>query len=380
MHGMRCSRPVRQACRSGDTVSGTPDLVIDALLGIGGHRAPDGAIAQAVRAMRSLNCPTLAIDVPTGLDADTGRPLGVDAVHATHTLSLLTLKPGLFTGAGRDHAGTVWLDDLGVDTFAELPTAWLAGLDRHAARVSRDHASHKGSYADLVVLGGAPGMTGAALLAARAASAAGAGRVFVDLLDGGSIGHDPLRPELMFRLGWLAANRSGLATVVCGCGGGDAVREVLPLAIARAARLVLDADALNAIARDPALLAQLQARATRGVGTVLTPHPLEAARLLGCTAAEVQADRLAAAARLAEHTRAVVVLKGSGSIVCATGRTPIVNPTGNASLATAGTGDVLAGWLGGSWLHDAFDAAAAAVLLHGLAADRAALRCCAPPT
>ena len=342
--------PIRDRC------DGTPDLVIDALLGLGTRRAPEGAIAGAVRELNTLACPTLAVDLPTGLDTDTGRALGADAVRATHTLSLLTLKPGLFTGAGRDHAGAVWLDDLGIDTSTALPTAWLAGLDRHAAFRARAHATHKGTYADLLVLGGAPGMTGAALLAARAASAAGAGRVFVELLDSGSIGHDALRPELMFRPGWLAANRAALATVVCGCGGGEAVRAMLPMAMARAARLVLDADSLNALASDAGLLTLLRARAARGAETVLTPHPLEAARLLGCTTGEVQADRLAAAARLVAHTASIVVLKGSGSVICAPGRAPVLNPTGNASLATAGTGDVLAGWLGGSWTGDAFDA------------------------
>jgi len=149
------------------------------------------------------------------------------------------------------------------------------------------------------------------------------------------------------------------------------VRAMLPMAMARAARLVLDADSLNALASDAGLLTLLRARAARGAETVLTPHPLEAARLLGCTTGEVQADRLAAAARLVAHTASIVVLKGSGSVICAPGRAPVLNPTGNASLATAGTGDVLAGWLGGSWTGDAFDAATVAVLLHGLAADHA---------
>ena len=137
-----------------------------------------------MRRLNGLACPVLAIDVPSGLNADTGQPFGVDCVVATHTLSLLTLKPGLFTGAGRDHAGQVWFDPLGVEVPAEhAPDGWLRGhpADRSGA-VGRRHAAHKGSFGDVAVVGGADGMTGAAILAARAAHAAGAGRVFVALL------------------------------------------------------------------------------------------------------------------------------------------------------------------------------------------------------
>jgi hydroxyethylthiazole kinase-like uncharacterized protein yjeF len=156
----------------------------------------------------------------------------------------------------------------------------------------------------------------------------------------------------MFRAHWTAqAERSALdaSTVVCGCGGG---RDVLP-ALARllplASRLLLDADALNAVAADESLMAALERRGARGRPTVLTPHPLEAARLLGSTAAAVQADRMAAAQALAQRHRAIVVLKGSGSIVAAPDRVPFINGTGHGGLASAGTGDVLAGWIGGRW-------------------------------
>ena len=171
-------------------------------------------------------------------------------------------------------------------------------------------------------------------------------------------------------------------TVVCGCGGGDAVRAVLAPVLQSAAQLVLDADALNAIAADSALQTALQTRAQRGQPTVLTPHPLEAARLLGSNtanatnaninAAHVQAQRLQAAQQLAERFGCVVVLKGSGTVVAAPGQTPHINPTGNARLASAGTGDVLAGMIGARWAAhsaSAFDAATSAVFAHGLAAD-----------
>jgi len=161
-------------------------------------------------------------------------------------------------------------------------------------------------------------------------------------------------------------------TVVCGCGGGDAVRATLPKLLSVAVRLVLDADALNAIGADPSLLALAAARERRGHATIMTPHPLEAARLLGATAASVQADRLGAAHALAARLRSVIVLKGSGTVVCAPDGTTRVNATGNASLASAGTGDVLAGWIGGHWASlgtSAFDIATRAVIEHGAAAD-----------
>jgi hydroxyethylthiazole kinase-like uncharacterized protein yjeF len=359
-----------------------PDLAIDALLGLGAARAPQGAIAAAIARLNDCGAPCLAVDLPTGLHPDTGQPLGAHVVRARYTLALLTLKPGLVTGAGRDFAGDVWLDPLGVD-LAGWPTALrLAGAgDLRRALPARKHAAHKGSFGDLAVIGGAPGMAGAAWLAARAGLGAGAGRVFVDLLGGGGEATvDPLRPELMLRPGWWreAAQALGRSTVVCGCGGGDAVHEALPPLLSRCPRLVLDADALNRIAADPALQAPLAARAARGLGTVLTPHPLEAARLLGSEAAAVQADRLGAARRLAEAVQCTVLLKGSGSIVAAPDGRCIVNPTGNALLATGGTGDVLAGWIGGLWAQrpdaDATRPAAAAAWLHGHAADVEAAR------
>ncbi len=348
------------------------DLAIDALLGLGQRRPPEGALGEAVRRLNSADAPVLAIDLPTGLCGDTGRLLGDAAVRARHTLALLTLKPGLFTHLGRDHAGRIWLDGLGIDPDGGVPTsAWLSGPPPTAAR---NHAQHKGSFGDVLVLGGAPGMAGAALLAARAALAAGAGRVYLARLDG-SIEPDPQRPELMTRTQdqAMAIDLLQRTTVVCGCGGGSAVREVLPTVLHHAAQLVLDADALNAVAADAGLQVALRARATRGRPTVLTPHPLEAARLLGCSTAQVQDDRIASAQALAEGLHAVVVLKGSGTVVAAPGQTSSINPTGSARLGTGGTGDVLAGWLGGVWAKggatQAFEAACTSVWLHGWAAD-----------
>jgi hydroxyethylthiazole kinase-like uncharacterized protein yjeF len=349
-------------------------LVIDGLLGIGGREAPRPPMAAAVARINRLSCPVLAIDLPSALPADTGSAATHVVVLATHTLSLLTLKPGLFTADGRDHAGRVWFDALGVpdDDLAASATAWLGGPPQPTVR---HHAQHKGSFGDVVVLGGAEGMAGAPLLAARAALAAGAGRVHLARLDQRSPPADPVWPELMLRTPEQAMRpeRLARATLVCGCGGGQAIVTWLLAAFEHAARLVLDADALNAVAADRDLLAALARRAERHLGTVLTPHPLEAARLLGVTTAQLQADRLHAARRLADLTQATVVLKGSGSVIVQPGCAPMINPTGNARLATAGSGDVLAGWIAGLWAAEAewsaFDAAAAAAWLHGRAAE-----------
>jgi len=356
---------------------GPGDLCIDALLGLGlgsTPRTPDARLRACLDALHASPAPVLAVDLPSGLLADTGQyapglapglaPSGAPR-SVRHTLSLLTLKPALFTGAGRDAAGSVWFDGLGVAPGAEPPCAWLPG---EPLSMPRAHASHKGSYGDVAVVGGSAGMAGAALLAASAALHGGAGRVFAALLDGG-LPLDTTQPELMLRS--FEALDLAQSTVVCGCGGGNAVRGVLPQVLEHAPRLVLDADALNAVAADAALQHQLAGRAARGHGTVLTPHPLEAARLLGMGTPEVQAGRLQAAQALAGRFGCVAVLKGSGSVIAAPGRTSTINPTGNARLATAGTGDVLAGLTGAHWASgaDAFDAACHACWEHGRAAD-----------
>lgn len=340
------------------------ELAIDALLGIGSRRAPQGALLRHIERMNAGARPVLAVDLPSGLDADTGSAGAV--VRATHALSLLALKPGLFTGHGRDAAGEVWFDDLQVDGSGEAPRAELSGPP---AAEPRPHASHKGSYGDVAVIGGAPGMAGAALLAARAALHHGAGRVFVGWLDPAACALDAQQPDLMVR-SWQSLDLARMA-VACGCGGGEAVRAALPRAL-QARALVLDADALNAVAADAQLQLLLQARGRRGAPTVLTPHPLEAARLLERDTASVQADRLASAAAIARRFGSVVVLKGSGTVVAAPDGRLMLNPTGNARLAIAGTGDVLAGWVAARLAagQDALQAARAAVYLHGLAADR----------
>jgi ADP-dependent NAD(P)H-hydrate dehydratase / NAD(P)H-hydrate epimerase len=199
--------------------------------------------------------------------------------------------------------------------------------------------------------------------------------VYCSPLDNAASLLDPGAPELMGRAAWWRSSSEVLrhTTVVCGCGGADAVRHVLPPLLSHSLRLVLDADALNAVAADAQLQTLLRQRAGRGAMTVLTPHPLEAARLLSSTTPQVQAQRLRAAQTLADDFNATVLLKGSGSIITAPGHLPRINASGNAALATAGTGDVLAGYLAGLWAQQptapAIDIASDAAWWHGHAAD-----------
>ena len=347
-------------------------LVVDGLFGIGLARPLAGRARELVERTLALSCPVLALDVPSGLDADTGGVIGPDgvAVRATHTITFLGDKPGLHTGDGCDHAGRVHVNRLGAAALhTEAAHAWLNGPALFAGLLApRRRNSHKGTYGDVAVLGGARGMAGAGSLAARAARAAGAGRVFVAAVDPGP-GLDPMQPEIMFRDG------AGFAfdgrTVVAGPGMGDSAgaTHLLSKVIDGTGPLLVDADALNLCAASPDLAARL---AAHDGDTVLTPHPLEAARLLGVTAAIVQADRLENARELAQRLDAVVVLKGAGSIVARPDGAVAINTTGNPGLATGGTGDVLAGLIGTllSQGWPAWEAALAGVWLHGAAADR----------
>jgi hydroxyethylthiazole kinase-like uncharacterized protein yjeF len=351
-------------------------LVVDGLFGIGLTRQLDGLYAELALRIGTFGCSVLALDVPSGLDADTGAVVGMDdervAVSATHTITFIGNKPGLHTCDGRDHAGILRVDALGIEPSHFVPpSARLNGVDLFAAdlaRARRPQNTHKGSFGDVVIVGGAHGMAGAPVLAARGALLAGAGRVVVAALDPG-LAYDSVHPELMFRdAGGFAFNGR---TVVAGPGMGEAptAARLLAKVIDGDSPLVLDADALNRLAGD----ADLQGRlAKRKAPTVLTPHPLEAARLLGVTASVVQADRIEAARELAGRFDATVVLKGSGTVIAENEANRVaINTTGNPGLATAGTGDVLSGICGAlltqGW--SAYSAALCAVWMHGAAAD-----------
>jgi hydroxyethylthiazole kinase-like uncharacterized protein yjeF len=348
-------------------------LVVDGLFGIGLKRPLDGELRELALAINALSCQVLALDLPSGLDADTGAIVGGAtggvAIRATHTISFIGDKPGLHTCDGRDYAGLVDVSRLEIDARHFAPARLHLNNVKFFARHlrARRHNSHKGSYGSVAVIGGARGMGGAPLLAARTALNSGAGRVHA-LFAEDAPACDPGQPELMCRL--AGDFDLSLATLVIGPGLGTSshAAELLARAVGCGSALLADADALNLLAADTALQ---DALARRPAAVVLTPHPLEAARLLGVGVAAVQADRVAAARTLAARLHACVILKGSGTVIASPGGNAVINTTGNPALATAGTGDVLAG-LCGSLLAQGWpqwEAALAAVWLHGMAAD-----------
>jgi hydroxyethylthiazole kinase-like uncharacterized protein yjeF len=344
-------------------------LVVDGLFGIGLARDITGDYAALIDWANRQRGPVLALDVPSGIQSDTGQVLGC-AVRATHTLTFIALKPGLLTLEGPDHCGELHVADLGVESFPE-PAAWVA--ERSLFRVvlkRRPRNFHKGAAGSLGILGGSRGMTGAALLAGRAALNLGAGRTYVGLLD--ALVVDPGAPELMLRhvddvLG------QDLDAVVAGPGLGrsEHAATLVGAVLASDWPCVLDADALNLIAEDDDLR---HACERRTADTLLTPHPAEAARLLNLTTPEVQADRAAAAQALARRYNAHAVLKGNGSVIAARDGHRFINTTGNPGMASAGMGDVLSGLLG-ALLAQRYSGESALVLgvhLHGAAADELA--------
>ena len=352
----------------GAVPAGAYGLVVDGLFGIGLTRPIAGPYADLVARINAFAGPVLALDIPSGLDGDTGRVFGV-AVRATHTISFIGGKPGLYTLDGPDHCGAVSVVDLGL-RLDGFPGALLAVDDFRDCLQPRRRNSHKGSYGSLAVIGGAAGMTGAALLAARAGLKLGAGRVFVGLLQALTV--DPLQPELMLRSADDALAQATAAVVGPGLGASDAAVEILRRVLSpkpgAEIPLLLDADALNLLAAHPVLAARITRRAG---STLITPHPAEAARLLACSTDEVQADRVGAALELARRFKAHVALKGCGTVIAYPDGRWRINATGNPALASGGSGDVLAG-MAGALLAQGWPAAAAlsgAVLLHGAAAD-----------
>jgi ADP-dependent NAD(P)H-hydrate dehydratase / NAD(P)H-hydrate epimerase len=350
---------------------GAWDLVIDGLFGIGLKRPIDDTLRGLVAEVNALACPVLALDVPSGLDSDTGQVVGAGiAVKATRTLTFIADKPGLHTGVGRDHAGQVDVVSLDIspDLFPGSQIFLTQPDDFRSCLRPRSHASHKGSHGDVVLFGGAAGMTGALVLASRAAAHCGAGRVLAAFLENPP-SHDPLQPEIMCRLAEEMTWNQGAIVIGPGLGSSAKAKTLLARVLAAGLPLVIDADALNLIAAHPDLQDMLSAR---GSPAILTPHPLEAARLSGCATSAIQADRLEAARALARRFASHVILKGSGSIIASPDEEAMINPTGNPALATGGSGDVLAG-VAGALLAQGWsprEAAIGAAWMHGEAADR----------
>ena len=353
------------------------DLIVDGLFGIGLARPLDGPHAALVGRINAMAAPILALDIPSGIHGDTGAVMGC-AVRATETVTFISRKAGLLTLDGPDHCGRLHVETLGLDVRALLtpPGEWLDGGSRRAL-AARPRNFHKGNAGGVAIIGGASGMTGAAFLAGRAAIRTGAGKVFLGLIGEDAPALDLLQPELMMRSTSLAIAEAGV--VVAGPGMGASSLAAIRSSVAADKPLVLDADALNLIGAHPALA---DATAKRSAPTLMTPHPAEAARLLGSTTADVQRDRIAATRAIAERYCAFVVLKGNGSVIArpgtaGDGRTHWwINSSGNPGMASAGMGDALAG-IAGSLLAQGMaplEALQLAVWLHGAAADALAAK------
>jgi hydroxyethylthiazole kinase-like uncharacterized protein yjeF len=347
------------------------DLAVDGLFGIGLKRRIEGRYAALVDGLNALRCSVLSLDIPSGIDADTGGVLG-RAVRASHTITFIAYKPGQLTLDGPDHCGALQLDTLGLDPPALLePEGALLDADILAgALASRPKNFHKGQAGSVGVLGGAAGMVGAAVIAGRAALRCGAGRVYLGLLAPRAPQVDYAHPELMLRKPGALLEK-GLADVLVagpGMGKADSARKALRSVLAAPATLVLDADALNLIAADRALSA---ATGKRTATTLMTPHAAEGARLLGGSTRGVQADRVAAARAIAKRYRSLVVLKGNGSVIAEPGGKFWINPSGNPGMASAGMGDALAGIVAALLAQGAapLPALLAGTYLHGAAAD-----------
>jgi len=350
------------------------ELVVDALFGIGLARTPDSATTTLIEAMNAAGVPVLALDVPSGVDAGTGGVPGV-AVRATRTLQFLGAHVGLATGAALDHVGVRELAALGVDgdilpTQAAVAEAIQPGsLSRFLPPRRRN--SHKGECGRVLCVGGDHGKGGAVMLCVEAALRSGAGLVDVATR---AVHVQPLlsqRPEAMAHAVEAADEVDGLASaadvIAIGPGlGQDAWgRALFSRLIDCGKALVIDADALNLLAASKRPLR---------ADIVLTPHPGEAARLLGNATHEVQADRRASAQALCERYRCTIVLKGAGTVVASPGRMPAIIDAGNPGMAVGGMGDVLTGVIAALRAQglEAFDAACCGPLLHGAAGDVAA--------
>ncbi len=351
------------------------DLLVDALFGTGMERELSGEWRAAVEAINAAGRPVLALDLPSGLHADSGRVLGV-AVRADATLTFIALKAGLFTGAGREQSGEIFYDALGVPLELFDSTTPLAHritpAALHGAPPRRARHAHKGDAGRVLVVGGQPGMGGAARLAGEAAYRAGAGLAVLathplhaycinancpELLSYGVPDAAVLRPLMV---------EADVIAVGPGLGQGEWGRALWGAVLDSATPLVVDADALNLLAADP----------IQRANWILTPHPGEAARLLQCSAAEVQADRFHAVRAIAARYGGVCVLKGSGTVIAQADETIGLCDRGHPGMASGGMGDVLTGAIAGLLAQGASALAATrlGVWAHAAAADAIAAR------
>lgn len=342
------------------------DAVVDGLFGTGLKRPITGDYLDAILWFNERQCFRLALDVPSGLHSETGHWVGtMPGVTADATVTFLSAKSGLYMNEGVDAAGAVVVSELDVSVpLTRLGLIEYSDFD-HICQ-PRPKFSHKGTFGHVAVVGGAEGHIGAALLSARAALRMGAGTVTVELLTPNAMMVDPVAPELMFSSTPLDFSHFTAAVIGPGLGQSAAAKARLEAALASNIPLVLDADALNLIAGDKALLTTLLHRT---VATVLTPHEAEGARLLKVTPQIIQSDRVNAVRDIALQTGAITVLKGPGTLIAMRSSRTWLSPYATASLATAGSGDVLSGMIA-SFLgqrYDTVESVLGAVMLHGYA-------------
>jgi NAD(P)H-hydrate epimerase len=344
------------------------DVIVDALLGSGLSRSVSDIYAEVIQAINQSTALVFAVDIPSGLNANTGNVMGC-AVKADVTVTFIALKQGLFTGQAADYCGEIVYANL------DIPDSILSTQTPSAVRVTRkplaprSRCSHKGSYGHVLVIGGEQGYSGAARLAGEAALRVGAGLVSIATRSSHAALLNINRPELMCHGVETAEQLAPLlakATVIAigtGLGQSDWARELLSAVSSSGKTLIVDADALNLLAQSPSM----------NQNWILTPHPAEAARLLDCTTAEIQQDRFAAVTALQKKYQGVAVLKGSGTLIASNNNIAVSN-TGNAGMASGGMGDILTGVIAGLFAQglNLEQAAQQGVYLHGYAADCAA--------
>lgn len=352
----------------------TSEVLVDAVFGTGIVRAISGELATLIHRANASGVPVLALDIPSGLDADTGALHGI-GIKAQRTVSFAGLKLGFFVGQGPDHVGRIDVNDLGLPPQAFEHAGALANRIADAeiaALLGRRHRlAHKGDNGRVLIVGGGPGMGGAAALAGEAALRAGAGLVTIAAHTSVASGINARRPELIVHAVEYAEDLEPLietADVLAlgpGLGRYEWSSRLFAAVVRSPKRLVLDADGLNLLAATPFMRRDW----------VLTPHPGEAARLLNCSTADIQADRLGAVRMLSARFDAIVVLKGAASLVLSSDGLPGVCVAGNPGMASAGMGDVLTGVISGivAQSNDLARSARVGVLVHAHAGDRAAL-------
>jgi ADP-dependent NAD(P)H-hydrate dehydratase / NAD(P)H-hydrate epimerase len=349
------------------------DVLVDALLGTGLQRPVEGYYLACIRAMNHHGAPILSVDIPSGIHADTGSPMG-GAVKADIVVTFIGAKQGLYTGRSLDYRKEIFFDDLGVPDAiyrsVEPSVRLLLAEPGQQLLPARPLNAHKGLFGHVLIIGGGSGMPGAAIMAGLAALRAGAGRVTVATRPEHAVLIPMHQPELMCRAVDDAAELLPLleqaSCIVLGPGLGqsDWARTLFETVIGLDIPMVLDADALNLLATT----------SLQGGDWVITPHPAEAARLLGVSSHDIQRDRFFRARQLHERYQAVTVLKGAGSLIASEEGLSLC-PAGNPGMSTAGMGDILAGLIGGlvAQKMDLVSAAEQGVCIHARAGDMAAV-------